>query len=190
MHLWDTGAQPTFHDVLNSIAESELFQVPENLAVFSGQPVADKTQVIEEEPDDDAENKLAALRDFLATPFDQIASYAEYVSGTSPFGTHQGVKGLEFPRVMVVISDEEARGFLFSYEKLFGVKAKSDADLRNESAGQETAIDRTRRLFYVICSRAEESLAIVASSENPVAVQHHVISSGWFVPDEVEIINP
>ena len=89
---------------------------------------------------------------------------------------------------MVVISDEEARGFLFSYEKLFGAKAKSDSDLRNENAGQETTIDRTRRLFYVTCSRAEESLAIAAYSENPEAVKRQVIASGWFAEDEVEIV--
>jgi DNA helicase II / ATP-dependent DNA helicase PcrA len=48
---------------------------------------------------------------------------------------------------MVIISDEEARSFLFSYEKLFGAKEKSATDLKNESEGTETTIDRTRRLF-------------------------------------------
>lgn len=189
MHLWDTGA-PTFQGVLNSIAETKLFQIPDVLAIFSGQPVIGDAPTDGLEPDDDADEELAAWREFLSTPFDQIAAYADYVSGTSPFGTHQGVKGLEFPRVMVVISDEEARGFLFSYEKLFGAKAKSDTDLRNEGAGQETTIDRTRRLFYVTCSRAENSLAIAAYSENPEAVKRQVVASGWFEAEEIEIINP
>ena len=188
MHLWENGV-PTFQCVLNCIAETNLFQIPDSLAVFSGQSDAAAPQTGEHEPDDDADEELAALREFLATPFDQIAAYADYVSGTSPFGTHQGVKGLEFPRVMVVISDEEARGFLFSYEKLFGAKAKSDSDLRNEDTGQETTIDRTRRLFYVTCSRAEESLAIAAYSENPDAVKRQVIASGWFAEEEVEIVS-
>ncbi len=33
---------------------------------------------------------------------------------------------------MVVASDEEARGFVFAYDKLFATKAKSKADLENE----------------------------------------------------------
>jgi len=189
MHLWDVGT-PTFQGVLNSIAETRLFQIPDTLAVFSGQPTEAGDSADEQEPEEDADREVAAWRVFLSTPFDQIAAYADYVSGTSSFGTHQGVKGLEFPRVMVVISDEEARGFLFSYEKLFGAKGKSETDLRNESAGQETTIDRTRRLFYVTCSRAEEGLAIAAYSENPDAVKRQVVASGWFAADEVEIINP
>jgi DNA helicase-2/ATP-dependent DNA helicase PcrA len=189
MHLWDKDI-PTFQIVLNSIAETKLFQIPDVLAIFTGQPAISDVPAEEQESDDQADEELAAWREFLDSPFDQIAAYADYVSGTSPFGTHQGVKGLEFPRVMVVISDEEARGFMFSYEKLFGAKTKSDADLRKEEAGQETSIDRTRRLFYVTCSRAEESLAIAAYSDNPDVVKHQVVASGWFMAEEVESVNP
>ncbi len=131
---------------------------------------------------------LTIAREFLATPFDQIKAYADYVAGKSPFGTHQGVKGLEFQRVKVVVSDEEARGFTFSYEKLFGAKAKSASDIRNEESGDETTIDRTRRLFYVTCSRAMESLAIVAYSEKPDAVRNSVVGEGWFTAEEVEVL--
>ena len=135
------------------------------------------------------DDELAAWREFLMTPFDQIRAYADYVAGTSSFGTHQGVKGLEFPRVMVIISDEEAKGFLFSYDKLFGAKTKSSTDLKHESAGEETAIDRTRRLFYVTCSRAESSLVIVAYSEHPETVRQKVLKEGWFDNSEVIVLN-
>jgi DNA helicase-2/ATP-dependent DNA helicase PcrA len=90
-----------------------------------------------------------------------MAAFAGYAEGLSPFDTHQGVKGLEFPRVMVILNDEEAGGFLFSYDKLLGVKAPSDNDIKNQQAGKDDAVSRTRRLLYVTCSRAEESLAIV-----------------------------
>lgn len=30
---------------------------------------------------------------------------------------------------MVVVSDDEARGFMFAYDKLFAMKAKSKADI-------------------------------------------------------------
>ena len=90
---------------------------------------------------------------------------------------------------MVVISDEEARGFLFNYDKLFGAKGKSKTDLDNEAAGEETTIDRTRRLFYVTCSRAERSLAVVYYAENPTASRDALLQQGWFAEDEIEIVN-
>jgi DNA helicase-2/ATP-dependent DNA helicase PcrA len=122
----------------------------------------------------------------LEVPFEQVTEYAYYVQGTSPYTTHQGVKGLEFPRVMVIISDEEARGFMFSYEKLLGAKAPTASDRKNQQEGLDTSIDRTRRLFYVTCSRAEESLAIVAHTSSPDSVHDSALRRGWFSPDEIE----
>ncbi|MBY0572668.1 MAG: UvrD-helicase domain-containing protein [Undibacterium sp.] len=190
VHLWDDGANPTFQDVLNSIAESKLFMIPDALLGFTGEDHVDHgavadTPVEDEDELTEQEKELAAWREFLVTPFDQISAYMQYVTGTSKFGTHQGVKGLQFPRVMVVISDDEAKGFLFSYEKLFGAKAKSTTDIKHESTGEETTIDRTRRLFYVTCSRAESSLAIVAYSQDPAAVKRQVLQEGWFEESEV-----
>ncbi|WP_018076532.1 UvrD-helicase domain-containing protein [Thiobacillus denitrificans] len=196
--LWDNDAHPSFQQVLDTLAATKLFVIPDALTIFVSQEDADATKdkLAEDKAIDDQEEdelsevdiELEGWRKFLATPFDQIKAYADYVAGTSPFGTHQGVKGLEFPRVKVVVSDEEARGFMFSYEKLFGAKAKSAADLKNEEAGDETTIDRTRRLFYVTCSRAMESLAIVAYSEQPDAIREMVVGEGWFTADEVEVL--
>jgi len=194
MMLWDNEATPTFQRVLNSIAETKLFAIPDSLLVFAGNSIAEPKGNIGDGTEDDEEEaveqdmELAAWREFLGTPFDQISAYAEYVSGTSRFGTHQGVKGLEFPRVMVIASDDEAKGFLFSYEKLFGAKAKSSTDLKHEGLGEETTVDRTRRLFYVTCSRAESSLAIVAYSDQVEAVRQQVLKEGWFDTSEVEIL--
>ena len=86
---------------------------------------------------------------------------------------------------MVVMDDTDARGFMFSYEKLFGAKARTTADLKNEREGRETGIDRTRRLFYVTCSRARKSLALIAYTDNPDAVRRHVLANQWFEPTEV-----
>ena len=134
------------------------------------------------------ENKtLSAWDAFLQTPFSQIEAYVEYVNDLAPFGTHQGIKGLEFARVMVIIDDAAARGFLFSYEKLFGVKAKTNTDIEREQEGRETGIDRTRRLFYVTCTRAEDSLAVVAYSNNPDRLRSQVINEGWFEDHEVDM---
>ncbi|HQT85077.1 MULTISPECIES: UvrD-helicase domain-containing protein [Acidiphilium] len=182
--LFIADSQPTLVQVLRNVAVSGLFAIPDSLEPFAAE---NEAKPVADDDDDDVKSEVGAWRTALNTPFDQMRRYESYTSGVSPFGTHQGVKGLEFPRVMVVISDDEARGFLFNYEKLFGVKEKSKADFENEAAGRETTIDRTRRLFYVICSRAEESLAIVYYSAEPDIMRQTVVQRGWFTAEEVEI---
>lgn len=110
------------------------------------------------------------------------------MSGGTQFATHQGVKVLEYNRVMVIMDDSEARGSLFSYEKLFGAKAKTDTDIKNEREGKDTGILRTTRLFYVACTRAEKSLAVVAYTENKEIVKDTVIANKWFLEEEIEIL--
>lgn len=133
--------------------------------------------------------KVIALKTALNVSFDEMERYATYVSDQSRFATHQGVKGLEYPRVMVVLDDSESRGFLFSYEKLFGAKEKTQTDLRNEKEGKDTSIQRTARLFYVACTRAMESLAVVAYSENPNLVRSTALANGWFAEEEIVMLD-
>lgn len=185
--------------MLEFVAQTGLFAIPDTLAPFvSGgakapeavgdAKQADQAEGIEEGESDDTSPELGAWRRSLEAPLNQIERYDLYVRGQSQFGTHQGVKGLEFPRVLVVINDDEARGFLFAYDKFFGTIEKSKTDLENEAAGRETGSDRTRRLFYVTCSRTEESLAIVYYSPNPTLARDAIIQYGWFHDSEVELI--
>lgn len=185
--------------VLEFVAQVGLFAIPDTLAPFvpGDAEVAIQNKTGKDEQVDDAEDReaedtspeLSAWRKALEAPLSQIERYALYVRGQSQFGTHQGVKGLEFPRVLVVINDDEARGFLFAYDRFFGAKEKSKADHENEAAGRETSSDRTRRLFYVTSSRAEESLAIVYYSPDPGLARNAILQYGWFEQGEVELIN-
>lgn len=116
--LIDSKHDVSFSEVLQCIAEHNLFSIPQSLA-----PFAKKVESVEQDDEDvDKVSSLEAIQNFLVTPFNQIDSYKTYASGTGAFDTHQGVKGREFDRVMVVMDDEEAGGFLFSYEKMFEVK--------------------------------------------------------------------
>lgn len=54
---------------------------------------------------------------------------------------------------------------------------------------KETTIDRTRRLFYVTCSRAEESLAVVYYATDPALARDAMIRQGWFEAGEIELIS-
>lgn len=184
--LWKQSKTPTLLDILKKVLELELFVIPEVLL-----PIAQRITDInlsEESPNLSESEKITDAWDrALASSFSQLEAYAEYISDKSNFGTHQGVKGLEFPNVMVILDDEEARGFLFSYEKLFEVKKATITDIKNKADGNDTSMERTRRLFYVTCSRAQESLAIVAYTRFPSAVKSYVFSQDWF--DESEVIS-
>ena len=180
--LWKIEGEPSLLEILKKITDLKLFSLPEHLSIITQRS---NKKFEEDDSKDERDNLIDAWDEALKSSFKQLVKYADYISDKSSFGTHQGIKGLEFPRVMVILDDEEARGFLFSYEKLFGAKALTSTDQRNIDEGKETSIDRTRRLFYVTCSRAEKSLALVAYTKAPKDVKNYVISQGWFLEDEV-----
>jgi DNA helicase-2/ATP-dependent DNA helicase PcrA len=91
----------------------------------------------------------------------ELEGYYMYVKHESPYSTQHGTKGSEFDRVVVVLDDDEGHYSLYSYDKFLGLRDLSAADLANQSKGEDSAIERTRRLFYVCVSRARESLAVV-----------------------------
>ena len=72
---------------------------------------------------------------------------------------------------MVVLDDEESRYNLFSYGKYFGIVPLSEGDQENIAQAVDSMLDRTRRLFYVCCSRAVKDLAVVFFVPN-VQVAH------------------
>ncbi|MEF9957747.1 MAG: hypothetical protein RR767_11185, partial [Acinetobacter sp.] len=64
----------------------------------------------------------------------------------------------------------------------------SKRDNENKAEGRETTIDRTLRLLYVTCSRAEETLALVLWSSAPNLAIEQIKKSGWFLEEEIEEI--
>ena len=111
-------------------------------------------------------------------PWRDIARYRAYRAGEAELAAHHVVKGSEYRHVMVVMDDEEAGGALFSYDKLFGAEELRTTDRSCIDEGNETIIDRTLRLLYVACSRAEESLALILSARNPKAALGAIEQAG------------
>lgn len=176
MRLWDDEKIPSCLEVLKSIRGTGLFKIGSRVDELL-------TEFFQGENE-----KVTALRNALSVPFYELEKYSSYVTDNTRFATHQGVKGLEFPRVMVIMDDAQARGFLFSYEKLFGAKAQSDTDVKNKHEGKDTSITRTARLFYVACTRAQKSLAVVAYTENVESVKDTALSNCWFSEDEIYML--
>ncbi len=191
LSLWKNTQTPTLIDIVENIHKTGLFILPEVFSVIvksqSTQTNGSDDAINDAEAEDDqSETIIVAWQEALRCSWTELERYHVYISGQSRFDTHQGVKGLQFPRVMVIIDDEEAKGFMFNYNKLFGVQALSDTDKKNIQDGKETSIDRTLRLFYVSCSRAEKSLAVVAYTDDPQGLEDNVIKREWFTKGEVE----
>lgn len=168
---------------------SELLQIIYKHNIF---PISKDLQQLLESPlgeDDEDYQKLCGLSAALEAPFSEIERYWEYINGNASFDTHQGVKGLEFDRVMVIIDEKSSHGTMFNYEKLFGIMPKSPTDLKNESEGKETTLDRTRRLLYVTCSRAIDSLAIVFYTDCIETTASALSQTGWFNENEIIAIS-
>ncbi|QTD30700.1 UvrD-helicase domain-containing protein [Pseudomonas fluorescens] len=176
---------PLIEEVAQLLQSSGLLALPDRLVA-----AMDQGATVDPAPEtsDREALEIHAYRVVLGRRYSEMAAFAGYANGLSPYGTHQGVKGLEFPRVMVILNDEEAGGFLFSYEKLLGVTPASATDMKNESEGKDTSLSRTRRLLYVTCSRAEESLAIVVYSAQPEVARERVIDAGWLTAEEVVVL--
>ncbi|WP_064199332.1 UvrD-helicase domain-containing protein [Brevibacillus brevis] len=75
------------------------------------------------------------------------------VKDTSPFSTNHGTKGAEFNHVVCFVNDED-----WKWYSLDGYFSKDDK-------GKNEKYERTKNLFYVICSRAKFNLAIVVLSK-------------------------
>ena len=170
----------SIRDVVKAVWDSQLLTVPEVVRQASMLMMADIAADMDED--------LQAWVSVMDLPIDMVRGYDDYVNQRTRFDTHQGVKGLEFERVMVIIDDSESNGFMFSYDKLFGVKDLSETDIRHIEAGEESSIDRTQRLFYVTCTRAKSSLAVVMYTDEPEKVKATVVKKQWFEDEEIEML--
>lgn len=166
-------------EIIEFVQRNMLFAIPVHLTLALNSK--------EEEVDKDDKESLAWVR-ALQLPLRQFKAYDDYVHERTPYATHQGVKGLEFPRVLVLIDEEAAKGNMFSYEKLFNVTPLSQTDIKNKEMGKENSIDRTSRLFYVTCTRAKESLAILMYTSNTERAKQTAIHNGWFGKNEIDVL--
>jgi len=185
----------TIGDLLKQVNSSDLLVLDPRLVSYLDPnavlPVQPEPEAGENNDDDvqeegETDKEMASMDAFLACPASQLLPYHTYISERSPFWTQQGIKGAEFDRVLVVLDDAESNHFQFSYEKYLGLEALSDNDQKHMDAGEETTMDRTRRLFYVSCTRALKDLAVVLFTANPEQAEDHIRQLDLF---EVEAIH-
>lgn len=178
----------TVGEVLEPVLRAKLFEVDHRLSMaYMDKSPSPPTpgRGADESKQDRTRRGWCAL---FASSWNQLQKYRTYLTGNSVLATHQVVKGSEFLHVMVVMDDKLAGGNQISYDKIFGGMELSKVDKENVGKGKETTIDRTLRLLYVTCSRAQESLALVLWSSDPAAALARMKDSGWFADGEFEAI--
>lgn len=81
----------------------------------------------------------------------------EYRIGNKPLSTQHKTKGLEYNNVLVILKSNWSS---FNFESLFVNKRT-----------KESVVKRTKRLFYVCCTRAKENLAVYYPSASKQIVE-------------------
>ncbi|WP_375552543.1 UvrD-helicase domain-containing protein [Rhodophyticola porphyridii] len=169
-------------DVVSFLQANNLVVVDERYAAL----IKNFAQTEERVTDPSPEN--AALR-FMQCDASELWGYRKYIEKLSPFSTQQGIKGAEFDKVLVVVDDHEGRSNAFAYGKYFGVTPLSNTDQGHINAGRDSVIGRTRRLFYVCCSRALSDLAVVIFAEDTADMREAIMAKAFFEPEWIHVLD-
>jgi DNA helicase-2/ATP-dependent DNA helicase PcrA len=193
--MMEPGSGKTNADVLETLHKTKIFTLDPRILSYLNLPLPTESQGAENtepEREDDGEEltkEVAAMDAFLTCPASQFWGYFQYVHDESPFSTQQGIKGAEFDRVLVVLDDDEGTHVQFSYDKYLGLKPLSDRDAANLREGKETAVERTRRLFYVCCTRAMKDLVVVLFTNDVAGAQRQIAALRLFPAGSIHTEN-
>ena len=171
---WDSG---TIRDVLEFSVENEIIKPSERLLEqLKRAPRAEEYDEVKHSLD---------KGDWLADAFfemgtSEITPYASFITKNTAYSTQHGVKGEEYPKVIVVYDDIEASWSNYSFAKV----------LIPEVAGEPTDGQRARgqKLAYVSFSRAREDLRVLFFTTDPEAARDALIARKLLLPEQIEVI--
>jgi len=124
------------NQVINFVTKYRLLQRSEQMNDFD----------LEDESNREYYNSLMQIK------YNQIIKAYETADEKTPFSTKHGTKGAEFENVLVVIDDSAWN--MYSFDKYFA-----------DDNSNVNRFNRTRNLFYVVCSRAKKNLVVLSLSE-------------------------
>jgi DNA helicase-2/ATP-dependent DNA helicase PcrA len=181
------GSPSTIRDVISFVHHQDLAKLDERFIPYIQGNAREHDEAQNAEPDEESAEEQSVLA-FLAVPATQLWGYLSYIEDQSPFSTQHGIKGAEFQRVLVVLDDEESEYRLFSYGRYWGTEPLSATDQAHIASHEDSVVDRTRRLFYVCCSRALKDLAVVFFVPNVQVAHAVVLAKRLFRPEDVHIL--
>jgi DNA helicase-2/ATP-dependent DNA helicase PcrA len=178
VEMLQPGGDVTIRQVLAFLSEHSLLNLDDRFAAYleDGEVGMDGEEASKEE---------VSVNAFLDCAASELWGYRQYIEDQSPFATQQGIKGAEFERVLVILDDEEGDYNLFSYGKYFDITPLSDTDSKHLQDGTDSVLGRTRRLFYVCCSRAVNDLAVVLFVPDVAAAKEAIEAREIFPAAEI-----
>lgn len=105
----------------------------------------------------------------MQVKFSEFQNLFRYLEGMTPFSTQHKIKGAEFKNVLVVLNN--GNWSKYNFRTLF------------EGAGTESVLDRTRKIFYVCCTRAKNNLVVYYHQPSPESLQ---TAEKWFGKENVK----
>ena len=166
----------TIKDVLTYCRDNELIAVSDRLA----EELARAPRPEEFNDEADSEEKGEWLADsFFTMSTSELFAYRDFISENTPYSTQHGVKGEEYPNVLVVFDDVEANWSQYSFSKLL-----TPGTAGEPTEGQQ---ERGRKLAYVCFSRAEQNLKILFFTPEPEKTKAELIDRGLFNENQIVI---
>ncbi|MFC1442368.1 UvrD-helicase domain-containing protein [Streptacidiphilus sp. N1-10] len=154
--LDETRASGTVGDVLDLVLNQSYFSPPR--AVHDRQQKwAAALSVLESDQTLSEPRQIVEYGKLREVQYRQVVALRAYVDEKTPFSTQHGVKGEEYPSVLAVFGGWS----LYNFPKMladFPRRHSLDEDDRKR-------FERSRNLFYVACSRAQENLALLFTTE-------------------------
>lgn len=89
--------------------------------------------------------------------YSEFQNLYEYLEGFTPFSTQHKIKGLEYDNVLVFLENGGWSNYNFEYlfdEYIFTTLSKA------KQTTYPRILERTKKLFYVCCTRARENLVV------------------------------
>lgn len=117
-------------------------------------------------------NKYVSAR-IRKVKYQELHNLYEYLEGKTPFSTQHKTKGSEFDDVFVIL--DNGRWNNYNFERLF-----TGGDTKHEQQ-----INRTKKIFYVCCTRAKEQLAVYYDRPSASVIAKAV---EWFGRENLEEI--
>ncbi|WP_342453918.1 UvrD-helicase domain-containing protein [Paenibacillus turicensis] len=101
--------------------------------------------------------------------YEEFQNLFYYLEGFTPFSTQHKIKGAEFENVFVVLDNGKWNNFNFEY-------------LFTNRQDKLSVYNRTKKIFYVCCTRAKDNLVLFFHNPNEEIVQQ---AKNWFGKDNV-----
>jgi ATP-dependent DNA helicase UvrD/PcrA len=106
--------------------------------------------------DEESSEAVDRLHNLRALPYKQVTALAQFIQGHAPFDTNHGVKGAEFDNVLVVVG----RGWnQYDFNQMLELMGSA------APAKKVDFFNRNRNLFYVVCSRPKQRLALLFTQQ-------------------------